>query len=367
MRHVIRIHHAALRASTVLSVVAALVPPTSTLPAQAQPTVRRFHTDSFYIREWIRGGAKEPDLLVEPREIAVTQRAVIVLDAGTREVHALDLTNGSKRFVLKATGEGPGEFKRPTHIATTAQLVGVLDQATSRVTVYSDSGRYLWTTTVPDGPSVEAMCLLPRGLIRVKYVGALNALATIDSTGRVLSRRSLPVTAALQKAPTFAHSASLADGCAEGAMTIVPSFGASWYRLALGGAIKQFAYVEAGREAVITEKTRTLDKSRTTKADQVIQTTGVDPIARGAMQRGDTIIIEAGATKRLPYEMIDYYRASDGAYLYSRHLPFTPSALAITPDGRIVAAIIGNETSSIIQLSTTKLTPREIGKLKPRK
>ncbi len=358
---------ALLGTRTLLSIVAALLPSALVLHAQAKPVVRQFRTDSFYVREWIRGGAKEPDLLVEPREIAVTQSAVIVLDLGTREVHALDLKSGAKRFVLKATGEGPGEFKRPVHIATTTQLVGVLDQATSRISVYSDSGRYLWTTHVPDGPSVEAMCMLSRGLLRVKYFGAVRALATIDSTGRVLSRTSLPVTPELQQAPTFANSAFLADGCAAGVMTIAPSFGASWYTVTMSGATKRFAYVEAGRDAVIALKQRAVDRTRTATANQLTQTTSVDAIARGAMQLGDTIIIEAGATKRLPYELIDYYRASDGGYVYSRHLPFTPSALAITPDGRLVAAFIGNETSSIVQLSTTKLSPREIAKQKPRK
>ncbi|WP_411281426.1 6-bladed beta-propeller [Gemmatimonas sp.] len=367
MRHVYRVSKIARRASSVLGVVAGLFPHAVSLEAQTKPAVRQFHADSFYIREWIRGGAKEPDLFVEPREIAVTRNAVIVLDAGTREVHALDLRDGSKRFLLKASGEGPGEFKRPTHIATTTLLVGVLDQATSRITVYSDSGRFLWTTHVPDGPSVEAMCLLPRGLLRVKYVGAMSALATIDSTGRMLSRSSLPVTSELQKAPTFANSAFLADGCADGVMTLAPSFGRSWYRVALNGATRRFAYVEGGRDAVITRKKRTVDRTRAETSDQLTQTTDVSAITRGAMQRGDTILIEAGATQRLPYELVDYYGARNGAYLYSRHLPFTPSALAITSDGRLIAAFIGHETSSVVQLSTTTLSPREIAKQKPRK
>lgn len=358
---------ALLRTTTVLSVTAALLTAVDALGAQGRPGVRQFRTDSFFIREWIRGGAKEPDLFVEPREIAVTQSAVVVLDAGTREIHVLDLRNGSKRLVLKATGEGPGEFKRPMHIATTARLIGVLDQATSRITVYSDSGRYLWTTHVPEGPSVEAMCMLPRGRLRVKYLGVVGALATIDSAGQIVSRRSLPASPELQKAPSFANSAFLADGCTDGVMSLAPSFGASWYSVAENGASKRFAYVEAGRDAIITLNKRNVDRSRSLKADQLIQTTEVNAIARGAMQRGDTIIIEAGATKSLPYELIDYYRANDGRYLYSRHLPFTPSALAITPDGRLIAAIIGDETSSIVQLSTTPLAPREIAKQKPRK
>jgi hypothetical protein len=68
-----------------------------------------------------------------------------------------------------------------------------------------------------------------------------------------------------------------------------------------------------------------------------------------------------------PHQLLDYYRASDGAYLYSRRLPFTPTALAIAPNGQLVAASIGTETSLVVALSTTPRSPREIAKQKPRK
>jgi len=335
--------------------------------AQRSPTTRRFHADSFYIREWVRGGTKDPDLLVEPRAIAITDQVVVVLDAGTREVHAFDVKSGAKRFVLKATGQGPGEFRQPIQVAATARHVGVLDAATSRLTVYSDSGRFLWTTLVPDGPTVEALCLLPRGRIRVKYLGATGAIALIDSSGKTLTRTSLPVATARQKAPSFANSAYIADACAGDTMAVAPFFGGSWYSLRSNGATKRFPYIEAGEEAVVTTKQRRLERTTEHVTTQTTMTAAVSPIARGAMQRGDTVIIEAGATKIHPHQLLDYYRASDGAYLYSRRLPFTPTALAIAPNGRLFAASIGTETSLVVALSTTPLSPREIAKPKPRK
>ncbi|MDQ8159933.1 MAG: hypothetical protein P3B76_10405 [Gemmatimonadota bacterium] len=349
--------------AALLSASLSAAPP---LSAQRGPVARHFPTDSFYIRDWIRGSAKEPDLFVEPREVAVTRTLAVVFDAGTREVHALDLNTGAKRFVLSATGEGPGEFKRPIHIATTPDLIGVLDAATSRVSVYSDAGRFLWTTRVPDGGAVEAMCLLPRGRVRVKFLGAVNAIATIDSSGRTLTRTSLPVPAPLRQAPTFANAAYIADGCDDAAMMVIPYFGPAWYRVSDGGAARRFLYAEPGLEAVVTSTVRRLEKSPGSETRQERMTTDVSPIARGAMQRGDTVIIEAGATKRLPYELLDYYRAGDGTYLYSRHLPFTPNALAITPDGRLIATIIGEESSSVLRLSTTTLSPREYAKQRRR-
>jgi 6-bladed beta-propeller len=362
-------HRVSLRALAGIIVALVVSAPISSTAVHAQrsSTTRRFHADSFYIREWVRGGTKDPDLLVEPRAIAISNHVVVVLDAGTREVHAFDVTSGAKRFVLKATGEGPGEFRQPVQVAATARHVGVLDAATSRLTVYSDSGRFLWTTLVPDGPAVEAMCLLPRGRIRVKYLGATRAIALIDSSGKTLTRSSLPVATAQQTAPSFANSAYIADACVGDTMAVAPFFGSSWYSVSSNGTTKRFPYIEAGEEAVVTTKQRRLERTPQHIMTQATMTTEVSPIVRGAMQRGDTVIIEAGATKIHPHHLLDYYRASDGAYLYSRRLPFTPTALAITPDGRLVAASIGTETSLVVALSSTTLSPRDIAKQKGRK
>ncbi len=358
---------ARVSAAHALSLTVSLCCSSAILHAQRGTAARQFRADSFFVREWIRGGPKEPDLLVEPRELAVTQSTVIVLDLGTREVHALDITSGSTRFVLKPTGEGPGEFRRPTHIATTPLLVGVLDAATSRLTIYSDIGRFLWTTQIADGPAVESMCLLPRGVLRVKYMGAVNAIATIDSTGRVLSRTALPVPRELQRAPSFANSAFVADGCTSSAMAVTPFFGAAWYSVAPNGAAKRFAYREAGREAIVTTTIKRRERVGSTAVTQSSMTTDVDAITRGATQLGDTLVVEAGITKLLPSQLLDYYRATTGEYLYSRRLPFTPNALAFSADGQLFLANIGNETSAIVRLSTTTLSPREIAKQKPRK
>src|SRR5690606_27457668 len=96
---------------------------TFALPAAGeaqQKEVRRFAADSFWVSAWQRGYAKESDLVVEPRELAIVGNRLVVLDAGTREVLVLDGTNGNLLRRLEARGSGPGEFKRPTSLAPLA-------------------------------------------------------------------------------------------------------------------------------------------------------------------------------------------------------------------------------------------------------
>ena len=263
------------------------------------------------------------------------------------------------KSLLTAKGEGPGEFRRPMHMATTPELIGVLDAATSRLTVFSETGRYLWTTRVADGPSVEAMCLLPRGFLRVKYLGAMNAIATIDSTGRVVSRTSLPVSRELLNAPVFANTAFIANGCSSTSMAVTPYFGSAWYRVSPNGSATRVAYREPGREAIVTSKLKRRDKVGSSVVTVTNLTSEVDPITRGAYQHGDTVIVRAGDSKRYPNEFLDYYRATDGTYLYSRTIAFWPNALAFSADGHLLLTDIGEETSAIVRLSVTASPPRK--------
>jgi len=150
-------------------------------------------------------------------------------------------------------------------------------------------------------------------------------------------------------------------------MAVVPFFGSGWYSVAPDGSAKRFPYREAGREAVVTTKLKRRERVGSTQIAQFSMTSDVDPITRGAQQHGDTIIIEAGVTKRLPSELLDYHRASTGEYLYSRRLPFTPNGLVFSAGGQLYLSTIGTETSAIVRLSTTTRSPREIARQKARR
>jgi hypothetical protein len=210
------------------------------------------------------------------------------------------------------------------------------------------------------------MCLLPRGVLRVKYLGADRAIATIDSSGRVLMRTAMPRARALERAPSFANAAFVADGCRGNAVAVTPYFGAWWYSIASNGTAQRFAYREPGREAIVTTKIKRRERIGSTETTQSTMTTDVDAITRGAFQHGDTVIVEAGGTTLLPSQLLDYYVAATGAYIYSRRLPFTPNALAFSADGSLYLASIGNETSAIVRLTTTPISPRDQAKRRPR-
>ena len=83
------------------------------------------------------------------------------------------------------------------------------------------------------------------------------------------------------------------------------------------------------------------------------QTSAVSPIARGALHIGDTVVVQAGATKRSAHRLLDYYLISNGRYLYSRTLPVAFTALAVGPDGTFYGAVIGDEVSWVLALRPT--------------
>ena len=99
---------------------------------------------------------------------------------------------------------------------------------------------------------------------------------------------------------------------------------------------------------------------------QVVEKSNVDPIARSAHQIGDTLIVAAGATKRDPLRLLDYYLISTGRYLHSRRLPSVLTALSVGTDGTFYAASIDAEVSWVVAFTPSRTPPQPVVKRGPR-
>lgn len=321
------------------------------------PDRRRFRADSFLIREWLRGGTKEPERFVEPRQLVVAGEQLIVLDMGTREVSALDAKTGAARFSLAARGEGPGEFKRPALLLARGAEFGVIDQATARLTMFSGRGTYVGDTPMTDAGMLEGGCLLSAGRVLTKVAGTDNALRLVDSTGSVRLQRSLPSSSNAQDHSALMASADVAGPLANGACAIVPRYGAVWYSIVPGGMPVPHPYVEAGVSSLPRAESKTLEKDWRSETRTVTEISNIPPIARGALTIGDTLIVQAGATKRFPFLLLDYYHLPSGRYVYSRRMFASFSALTIGPDGWFYGALIGDENAAVLAFTPATRLP----------
>ena len=76
---------------------------------------------------------------------------VFVLDRSAHRVVAFDST-GAARVGAGRSGEGPGEFRLPMHLASTARGFSVLDHDLKRITEFDWSGRLLHVTRLESLP-----------------------------------------------------------------------------------------------------------------------------------------------------------------------------------------------------------------------
>ncbi len=318
-------------------------------------TTRHFAADSFWVREWVRGNSKEPDLLTEPRHVVAAHGIVVVLDAGTREITAFDALTGQSRFNLRAKGEGPGEFRRPSLIAITPSGFAVVDQATSRVTTFDSLGRLQWNAPLLDAVSSNGICVLRNGLLISKTSGAIGSVLLSDSTGRLLSRRTLDDRG--RKADDLAWTTHVTGPDASDNCVFARQYGANWYVVTRSGPLTMHAYIEAGVEPAVNTKQAKKGKVNGKQILEVAHTTDADPSASNAMLFGDTLIVRGKGSGRNAYRLLDYYATSSGAYLYSRRLPLLPNAVTIGPNGTFYALGIGEESAGIWALKPSPKRP----------
>ncbi len=316
---------------------------------------RHFAADSFWVREWVRGNSKEPDLLTEPRHVVAAHGIVVVLDAGTREIIGFDALTGQSRFNLQAKGEGPGEFRRPSHIAITPSGFAVVDQATSRVTTFDSLGRVQRTTPLLDAVSSSGICVMRRGLLISKTSGAIGSVLQSDSTGRLLSRRTLDERG--RKADEYAWSTHVTGPDASDNCVLARLYGANWYVVSPSGALTMHAYIEAGSEPAVTTSQAKKGKVGGKQIIEITHTTGAVSTASDAMLLNDTLIVRARGSGRNEYRLLDYYAISSGAYIYSRRLPLMPNTVTVGPSGTFYALGIGEESAGLWALKPSLKQP----------
>jgi hypothetical protein len=317
------------------------------------PDARRFAADSFWVVTWARGFDKEPDLVIEPRELVISGGAVIVLDAGTREVLVLDRRTGRTLKRIEPRGSGPGEFRRPTSLTTLHNGFGLLDQATQRFSALNLDGRLLWDIPAPSLSGVA--CAHSTTAITWKLSGSRNALQVIDTSGRRRATRSLPWQHSDKEQMTTAAVA--AGPTSRGECVFARVFGPDFVILNPTGRQTQHRYIEAIPEPVIEVKRRTVEKSGGSSVVQETQSVKGNSSAMKSVVVGDTLIIQFAGLTSHKYRLLDYYLLPSGQYLHSRRLFAPVTGFTAAPDGSIIVTQIGELNSGISALRPSRTAP----------
>ncbi|MBY0490845.1 MAG: hypothetical protein K2R93_13470 [Gemmatimonadaceae bacterium] len=318
---------------------------------------RTFATDSLWRRVFSIGAEKESETFVEPRQIVVTSGLVAVLDLGTREVRGFDARTGRPRFVLKATGNGPGEFKRPSLLLPTPWGFAVVDQSTARLTGYRATGSMHWDIILPDLFRVSHACVRPDGRILVAYERSDSALVVLDTAGRRVSTFNADWRPARHATESFAHRAFLSAADGSGACALVRFFGADWALVRPDTrAVAMHPLIERGPEPVVKVVERVRERTLTQVIIEAPQTSESRPIARGIAIRGDTVLIFGSETARDAFRLVDYYDRLSGRYLYSRRLPLVLHAVTVGDDGTFYGTVIAENTQALVAFRPERLT-----------
>jgi hypothetical protein len=327
------------------------------LTASAQKVSRSIPPDSMWRLAWMVGRDSTEGTFVEPRHVVVSGALVVVLDMGTREVKGFETSTGKAQFTLTARGEGPGEFRRPAKLVATPDGFGVLDHATARLTGYDRSGRYRWDLTIPEIFAVTGACVTPQYRVFVSYARRDSSIVQFDTTGRRLSYIRLPWSVPRPSPVAFAHESRLSAATTSGDCVVAPMFGREWATFTTGVSPRGrvHGYREPGQEPVMKTTSQTLDRSRTKVIIQQTNTTETDPVASGAMTRGDTAVILSYNTKRRSNSLLDYYLASSGRYLYSRNLPMSFTSVAVDSNGTYYATVITEKEQALIAMRPERL------------
>lgn len=322
----------------------------------AQPP-RVFAADSLWRRQFVVGAEKDAETFVEPRQVVASAGLVTVLDLGTREVRGFDARNGRPRFVLKATGSGPGEFKRPSLLLPTPWGFAVVDQSTARMTGYRANGTMHWDLVLPDLFRVSDACVRPDGRILVAYERSDSSLVVLDTAGRRLGTFSVNWQPARRIAESFAHRAFLSGPNGQGACALVRYFGGEWAVVdPLGRVAPTHPLIERGGEPVVKVTERVRERTLTQVIVEAPQTSESRPIARGIAARGDTVLVFGAETNKDAFRLVDYYEGRSGRYLFSRKLPMVLHAVAIGEDGVFFGTVIAESTQALVAFRPERLT-----------
>lgn len=278
----------------------------ATAPLHAQRIVTDFAI-AKHTPVWTR---LDPDgsSLGNPNWVMLRNGRVFLTDWDAPAVLALDARTGATLWRYAKEGSGPGEFRHPGMVFWHPRGIGIVDNHTARLYLFSDDGRLLAEQTVPHGLSVDDVCSLEDGtmIVAVTVLRGPSLFRTRfgQSTAEPFrfpfdTARAHP----LHLAVGLASTPSGANGC-----FAARKLTAGMAMLSKAGPGVPRAFVESPRQRPFKDPAQIRDTS-----DLPI------PFALRAGVNGDTAFVWFGGTS-CHSRCIDFYSLPDLRYLHTIRL-----------------------------------------------
>lgn len=342
-RNRLRPHKSTSRPSRIAILLCAWLSAPTDLVAQRT----RAYAPTRWVLMWSNGGGENDATFGSVREHVTTDSVTYVLDAGTLQVHAIELKTSKLLWSIGRRGSGPGELRMPVDIALTRTGFAVLDQGNGRIALFGFDGAHVRDISGETMANAISFCSLSDGSFVVQQSRKERYLVRYAGDGRIMNTWAFPWPTKADNA-SMLLSTSAIRGIPGAECHFVPTFGFGVVHVGLDGRLRTTKLFEQYPipEFRLTVGTNGMPRTLLERGHNA---------SLGGMHWSDTIGVNA-MSARGGYVGLDLYDRQTGRYLATWRLP--PDDRLTRSSGVMIGIASSNITQSVRAWADTSDTTR---------
>jgi len=286
---------------------------------------------------WTHRDASDPEVLLHPVDVRITDLGVLVSDYGRHSIRAFDTRTGRLTQEWGRYGHGPLEFVNPPVVIGTAQAPLAFDPRTGRAhwlkdapprTLFVDRGRpWMSGCLLADGQMLLSASPRPTGTAFATSAIGVNPISSDSMEHPIASMRAIGWFAR----QTALHQAD------DTTCVVAPNFHRDFATISRFGSVTVGTSIEelplADMETERNGKSIVYSMTRTARAGH----------RSAAIWRNQVLILTEG-TSALKRRLVDVYAREDLSYRGTILLPFLADRIATRGD---TLAVIGEQDDAL--------------------
>jgi hypothetical protein len=290
--------------------------------------------------QWESHFGESDTVLVAPAKIASTAQMIAVLDMGARRVVGLDRSTGRHAWTYAKNGSGPAELKEPADIGVDPDGdFYVIDGANGKVVWLGSDGQFIGESTSGEMTSVRSSCMMQDRRLLVFQLSVGTPIVLISKDGKKVGATNVPWASTVSAGPSM--STDPGAMMSELVRTNQGVFGGN------GRQLCAYAGQTSNGLALFSEGTLRWTRSTQVEVpDDSLRASSISSISTGI--RGDAVLVASIGVGESRGRFIDAYAVNDGAYLKSWTTPSKMSwvsfdslgivALRVTASGATISS-----------------------------